>query len=667
MTHGVQFLQDLAVVMIIAGITSAIFHKIKQPTVLGYILAGLVIGPHTPPFKLISNQETVHTMAELGMIFLMFGMGLHFSFRKLFKVGLLALVAATFEILIMLWLGYQIGQYFSWSKMDSIFLGGILSISSTTIIVKTLMDLKMTNKPFSELIFGILVIEDILGIALIVLLSSMAMTGSVTVTTLGLVSFKLIVFLTGILIFGLLIVPRILHFVYRFRNHEVFLITVLGLCFGVSLLTVKLGYSVALGAFMIGAIMAETREIKLIERLISPIKDMFSAVFFVAIGMLIDPRLLIEYSWPIAVISIAIIAGKVISCSGATLLSGYKLKIALPVGMGLAQIGEFSFIIAQLGQSLNVTSNFLYPITVMSSVLTTITTPYLIKSSEKSANLITRNCPTFLVRFSSLYRSWLTEFKSSTIQKSILRELVVQIFINLLLLTCILIVTASTAKFIDQTKLDWLISLNETFGIFWLCAMLLGLPLIVVSIRKLRQISDLVAETSIEKDSDIESQAVKLMSRSIYLSGIFLIFLWIFIVSVAILPQLPVLIMMTILLSLVGLMLRNSVSEIYEKAQNAITQLFVQQWKLSSSNTNELLEKLKGAEVESITIASESIAIGKLIRELDLREHSGASIIGIERNDQHIVNPSSDEKLENGDKIILIGYPEQLRRAREIF
>ena len=390
--HAISFIQDLAVIMLVAGVVTILFHRFKQPVVLGYIVAGFIIGPHTPPFGLIHDEETIRILAELGVIFLMFCLGLEFSLRKLFKVGATAFIAAFMEITLMIWIGYEIGRWFDWNTMDSLFLGAILAISSTTIIVKALNDLKMKNERFAQLIFGVLIVEDILGIGIIALLSSIAVSGSVSpeevFSTVGILSLFMIV----ALVIGILLVPRVLAYVARFESNEMLLITVLGLCFGFCLLVVKLEYSMVLGAFLIGAIMAESRQLLKIERLIEPVRDLFSAIFFVAIGLMLDPAILLEYALPIVVITIAVVLGKMLSCGLGAFIAGNDGRTSLRVGMGLSQIGEFSFIIAALGMTLQVTSSFLYPVAVAVSVLTTLMTPYLIRAQIRSRTSWRRSC-----------------------------------------------------------------------------------------------------------------------------------------------------------------------------------------------------------------------------------------------------------------------------------
>lgn len=403
--HSLDFIQDLAILMLAAGFISIVFHRLNQPVVLGYILAGILIGPHTPPFSFISNQESIQTLAQLGVVFLMFSLGLEFSFRELKKVGAIVSIIALGEIIVMLWVGYEIGIAFHWRVVDALFLGGILAISSTTIIVKALKELHLEKENFSQLIYGILIVEDLLGIAIIAVLSGIAKSGSVGVDDVLITMGKLIIFLIIITLAGLYIIPKILRYVAIFHSRETLLITMLSLCFGFCLLVIKMEYSIALGAFLIGAIMAESRrEVKVIRQLTAPVRDMFSAIFFVSVGLLLDPSVVIEHAPAVIVITIAVVFGKVITCSLGTLLVGKDGRTALRVGMGLAQIGEFSFIIAGLGLTLNVTSSFIYPIAVAVSVITTFLTPYLIRSADPLASFLAKKLPCSVISFFEKYR-----------------------------------------------------------------------------------------------------------------------------------------------------------------------------------------------------------------------------------------------------------------------
>ncbi|WP_163029131.1 cation:proton antiporter, partial [Pseudomonas viridiflava] len=456
--HAINFIQDLAVIMLVAGVVTILFHRLRQPVVLGYIVAGFIIGPHTPPFSLIHDEDTIKTLAELGVIFLMFCLGLEFSLRKLFKVGATAFIAAFLEIALMIWIGYEIGQFFGWKTMDSLFLGAILAISSTTIIVKALNDLKMKNERFAQLIFGVLIVEDILGIGIIALLSGIAVSGSVSsgevFSTVG----KLSLFMIVALVIGILLVPRVLAYVARFESNEMLLVTVLGLCFGFCLLVVKLEYSMVLGAFLIGAIMAESRELIKIERLIEPIRDMFSAIFFVAIGLMIDPKILLDYAWPIAVITVAVVLGKMLSCGLGAFLAGNDGRTSLRVGMGLSQIGEFSFIIAALGMTLQVTSDFLYPVAVAVSAITTLLTPYLIRAADPLSNKLAMMVPGRVARVFNMYGEWLRSIQpqgEGAVLAQIIRRILLQVGVNLALVMAIFFSGGYFAERIGGYMSEW--------------------------------------------------------------------------------------------------------------------------------------------------------------------------------------------------------------------
>jgi CPA2 family monovalent cation:H+ antiporter-2 len=406
-SHALIFIQDLAIIMLIAGFVTLVCHQLKQPIVLGYIIAGVIIGSHTPPFSFISDEAIISTLAELGVIFLLFSLGLEFNFRKLSKVGKTAVITATLEIALMVWLGYAIGRQFGWSEINSLFLGAILSISSTTIIVKALGELGIKREHFAQIIFGILIIEDIFAILILALLSSIAISGTLGFKDVIITSAKLSSFLILSLIIGLLFVPKLLSYIAKFKNDEVLLISVLGLCFGFCLLVVKLNYSVALGAFIIGAIVGESAQIMKIEILINPLRDMFSAIFFVSVGLLFDPTVLTEYFIPVLIITSAVIAGKIISTTLGALLCGHDGKTSMRVGMGLAQIGEFSFIIASLGITLKVTGEFLYSIAVCVSIITTLATPFLIKYSDSFSRFVGYLIPGAVASGFNKYMKWL--------------------------------------------------------------------------------------------------------------------------------------------------------------------------------------------------------------------------------------------------------------------
>ncbi|EPJ84177.1 MULTISPECIES: cation:proton antiporter [Pseudomonas] len=555
--HAISFIQDLAVIMLVAGVVTIVFHRLKQPVVLGYIVAGFIIGPHTPPVGLIHDEQTIKTLAELGVIFLMFCLGLEFSLRKLFKVGATAFIAAFLEITLMIWIGYEIGQFFGWNSMDSLFLGAILAISSTTIIVKALNDLKMKNQHFAQLIFGVLIVEDILGIGIIALLSGIAVSGTVSsgevFSTVG----KLSLFMIVALVIGILLVPRLLAYVAKFESNEMLLITVLGLCFGFCLLVVKLEYSMVLGAFLIGAIMAESRQLLKIERLIEPIRDMFSAIFFVAIGLMIDPLILLDYAWPIAVITVAVVLGKMISCGLGAFIAGNDGKTSLRVGMGLSQIGEFSFIIAALGMTLQVTSDFLYPVAVAVSAITTLLTPYLIRGADPLSHKLAGIVPQRMARVFGMYGEWLRSIQpqgEGALLASMIRKILLQVGINLALVMAIFFSGGYFAERIGGYMSEWIA--DESLQKAWICgaALLLSLPFLIAAYRKLKALSMLLAEMGVKPEmaGRHTARVRKVIAEVIPLLSLLVIFLLLAALSASILPTSELLMLIAVIAAIVA-------------------------------------------------------------------------------------------------------------------
>ena len=573
--HAISFIQDLAVIMLVAGVVTILFHRLKQPVVLGYIVAGFIIGPHTPPFGLIHDEDTSKTLAELGVIFLMFCLGLEFSLRKLFKVGATAFIAAFLEIILMIWIGYEIGRWFDWNTMDSLFLGAILAISSTTIIVKALNDLKMKNQRFAQLIFGVLIVEDILGIGIIALLSSIAVSGTVSsgevFSTVG----KLSLFMIVALVIGILLVPRLLAYVAKFESNEMLLITVLGLCFGFCLLVVKLEYSMVLGAFLIGAIMAESRQLIKIERLIEPVRDMFSAIFFVAIGLMIDPQILLQYAWPIAVITVAVVLGKMLSCGLGAFIAGNDGRTSLRVGMGLSQIGEFSFIIAALGMTLQVTSDFLYPVAVAVSAITTLLTPYLIRGADPLSLKIAAVMPKRMSRVFGMYGEWLRSIQpqgEGAMLASMIRKIILQVGVNLALVVAIFFTGSFFAARIGGYLEGWVSDPSWQKALIWGGALLLSLPFLIAAYRKLKALSMLLAEMSVKPEmAGRHTQRVRrVIAELIPILSLLVIFLLLAALSASILPTNKLLVLIAVVTAAVAAVLWRWFIRVHTRMQVAL-------------------------------------------------------------------------------------------------
>ena len=391
-------IEDLALMLVVAGVVTLLFKKLKQPLVLGYIVAGFLVSPHMPYTASVTDLENTQLWADIGVMFLLFSLGLDFSFKKILKMGISPIISAISIIFCMMVLGIFVGHMFNWSDMDCIFLGGMLAMSSTTIIYKAFDDLGLRQQKFAGMVMSVLILEDILAIVMMVLLSAIAsgnspdggqMLGSVL---------KIVFFLILWLVVGIFAIPLFLRSVRNLINAEVLLVVSLGLCCAMAVGSSKVGFSSAFGAFIMGSILAETVEAERIEKLVEPVKNLFGAIFFVSVGMLVDVQILISYALPIAALVLTILIGQSVFGTLAFMLGGESLKSAVRCGFSMAQIGEFSFIIASLGLSLGVISDFLYPVVVAVSVITTFLTPYMIRLSVPASAALERRLPTRLIR-----------------------------------------------------------------------------------------------------------------------------------------------------------------------------------------------------------------------------------------------------------------------------
>ena len=406
MTHLPYLIQDLGLILIAAAVMTLLFKWLRQPVVLGYLIAGFIVSEYfptpwmcqylpesVPRILQVHDKASIHLWSEIGVIFMLFGLGLEFSFKKLLAIGRTAAITGGFEVCSTTAIGFGIGKLFGWNNMDSIFFGAMLAMSSTTIIVKVFDELKLKGKAFAPIVFGALIVEDLLAILLLVLLSSIAVSKQVAGGELLFSSLKLVFFLVLWFIMGIFLLPWFLKKCRHLLNDEILLIVSVGLCFMMVIIACQVGFSAALGAFVMGSILAETSQGTRIEHVTLPVKDLFSAVFFVSVGMLINPSILYQYAGTIAIITVATIVIKFFGTSLGALLAGCNVRNSMQAGMSMAQIGEFSFIIATLGKTLGVISDFLYPVAVAVSAVTTLTTPYLIKCSDPIAQWLNARIP----------------------------------------------------------------------------------------------------------------------------------------------------------------------------------------------------------------------------------------------------------------------------------
>ena len=441
-----ELINDLALILIVAGVVTIVFKRLKQPLVLGYIVAGFLAGPHMPYMPTVQGHEEVETWSQIGVIFMMFSLGLEFSFKKIFKMGIGPVMTALSIMACMIGLGGAVAWMFGWSQMDRIFLGGMLAMSSTTIIYKAFDDLGLRQKKFTKGVMSVLILEDMLGILLMVILSTIAVSNKFEGTELAMSLVSLVTFLSLWFIVGMFIIPLFLKKNSSFINSETLMIVSIGLCFLLVILATKAGYSPAFGAFVMGSILAETLEAERIEHVTGSLKDFFGAIFFVSVGMLVDPAILVQYWLPILVLVVSIVVGQSLFGSLSFIFSGQNLHGAIQSGFSMAQIGEFAFIIATLGMSLGVTDAFLYPVVVAVSIITTFLTPYMIKAAEPAYRLVERVMPNQVMNvIESGSRSSNRSVRKSQprtgcvgVWKSLLRQLFVQTFVYALLTSTII-------------------------------------------------------------------------------------------------------------------------------------------------------------------------------------------------------------------------------------
>jgi CPA2 family monovalent cation:H+ antiporter-2 len=662
-----QLVQDLALIMAAAAVATVICQRLNQPVVLGYILAGVVIGPNNPWIRLVVNEEEIRTLAELGVILLMFSVGLHFSFRKLKEVGGVAVVAAVVEIAGMFFLGERIGRLLGWSPMDAIFLGAILSISSTTIIAKVLESMGLLRPGFARLVFGVLIVEDILAIAMMGMLTSFGTTGEISWVGAGQNLLKLVAFFVAVAVGGFLLVPGLVRVASRTRMEEVLLITVLGLIFAGAILAERLGFSVALGAFLIGAVLAEVKEVNRIEKLVAPVRDLFSAIFFTSSGMLITFAMTSRGVAEVGLIALVVVIGKIIFSTLGALLGGADLRTAVRAGMSLAQIGEFSFILAGLGMSLGVTGQRLYSLAVMVSAVTTLTTPYLIRVSEGSADWIERKGPRWWVDFWRFYPSWLRSMRSEPgdrhhVARQFIRKLLGQLGLQLALLTAPILAAAAfwdsyRERLPETVRLAW-----WGGGLFWLGGALLALPVGWAFLRKYHALAMLVSELVFPRGSREEVGSARKWATFLFcgmgavLGGVYLL-----VISSPLLPSGKMFPILMALVLVVGLLSRKKLVELYAKGQSAIRDTFA-----AVPDPGEV--RLPGdSQVRSFRVGRGSGLIGQSLKETGLRKVSGVVVVAIERVGGSTVSPGPDERLLEGDELFVFGEKGQLELASEFF
>ncbi len=653
MTHLPVLIADLGLILAAGGITTIIFKKIKQPLVLGYILAGLLVGPHFKFVPTVADNANITIWAEIGVIFLLFSLGLEFSFKKLVKVGGSSSITAGVEIVGMIILGFFAGKAMGWSTMDCIFLGAVLSVSSTTIIIRAFDELGVKHKKFANLVFGALIVEDLAAILIMVLLTTLAVSQQFAGTEMLISILKLSFFLILWFLGGIFIVPTFLKWTKKLMNDEMLLIISLALCLLMVILAVKVGFSPALGAFIMGSILAETTQAEKIEHLTKSVKDLFGAVFFVSVGMLIDPSILMAYWKPILIITGVTIVGKFITSGGGALLSGQPLKTSVQTGMSLTQIGEFSFIIATLGITLKVTSDFVYPITVAVSAITTFTTPYLIKYSDRFYNTLNKVLPQRWLASISRYSSSTEGITTLSDWKVLLRSYITNtITHSVIVIAVVVLASRYLHPFIINNIADGkqgdIISVIISLGI-------MAPFLWALSIKRIEKVA--YSHLWLNK---------KYTRGPLIAIEVFRIALGIFFVGFLMYEYFDTWIAGGIALALivaVMIIFSRKLQGFYERME---TRFFY------NLNAREAAKKQPDVlpwdtHLLELTVAPESSLVGQTLIDLSVREKYGINIAMIERGKIMIPTPKANERLYPNDKVLVIGTDDQLASVKHLF
>jgi CPA2 family monovalent cation:H+ antiporter-2 len=651
MTHLPDLIADLGLILSVAAITTLVFKKIKQPLVLGYIIAGVLVGPHMSLTPTVIDEASIGVWSELGVIFLLFSLGLEFSFKKVIKVGGTAGITALVTVAFMLGVGWFLGQALGWSRMDSLFLGGIISISSTTIIVRALDELGLKTQVFAGIVVGVLVIEDVVAVMLLVLLSTLAISqhfsGSAMLWELGKLGFFLILWFA----MGIFLIPTLLQRTRKLMNDETLLIVAVALCLSMVVFAVNAGFSAALGAFIMGALLAETVQAERIEHLVKPVKDLFGAIFFVSVGMMLDPGMLILHWKIVLLISLVVVVGQPLSVIIGSLLAGEPLPRAVRVGLSLSQIGEFSYIIATLGLTLNVTSKFLYPIAVAVSAVTTFTTPYMIQASGPFAGWLERTLPKRWTSALDRYGQQADQVKETSAWRQLLRSYIMNlaVFAVLCLATIFVLgpafimlfgkrflgldghIWAGMATFVVMMPLIWAMSLRRiarnAYRALWLNQRHLRGPLVMLELVRLAAAVVVLA----------------LLVNVFFSTG------W------------ALLALLVLMVFAVG-MFRQRLHRFYLRMEARF---------MRNLNERELSQRRTDLapwdmHVAQVRMAMDSALAGQSLAELGLREKYGVNIALIERSDGSTVSaPGNADRLLPGDNLMVIGTDAQLAQLHQ--
>jgi CPA2 family monovalent cation:H+ antiporter-2 len=679
MEHTRGLVEDLALVFLVAAITTVICKKLKQPVVLGYLIAGMIVGPSVP-IPLFADMDRIHALSELGVIFVMFAIGLEFSFRKMVRLASTSGIIALIQIALMVWLGYLVGQAFGWTSAESFYTGGMLAISSTMIIAKAFSEQGVRQK-VKDLVIGVLIFEDLVAVLLIATLTAFSGAGEEASSVLPRTALQLIAFLAALVLIGFFIVPRSVRAIVKLNDPETLLVFGIGICMGFAFLAQKVGYSVALGSFLAGALVAESGKGMTLEHLLAPVRDLFAAIFFISIGMLVNPQLLIRYWFPIMVLTSIVIIGKIISVSVGSFLTGNDVRTSVQSGLSMAQIGEFSFIIASAGLALGAIREFLFPVAIAVSVITTFITPWLIGKSEKIASIADQKSPQRLQTFVTLYASWIERLRTRSYNPSKRRRLILIVLIDTLAI--ILIVMGTSIGMSPLTELfEKLTNVKPDYSKWFVItfACLVAAPFLIGMIRAARALGILLAEQALPAEQpgkvDLAEAPRTLMVITLEYGMVLILTIMILAVTQPFLPATATAILVLGIAIISGIIFWQRASNLQGHVRaggEIILEALAKQSRSKSKVvvedkvTEKLEELLPGlGTLHQVELNSSHASVGKSLAELNLHSLTGATVIAIIRQTVGVVVPGGAEVLHADDVLALIGTQDAVQSAKEL-
>ena len=678
-----EFLRSLTVVLAVAAITTVVFQRLRQPVVLGYIIAGLIVGPHVP-VPIVADPGVIQTLSELGVILLMFSLGLEFHLAKLIRVGPAAGFTAVVQSSLMAWLGFLVGRLFGWTVLESVFTGAIVAISSTTIIAKVFDEQGIRGR-LRELVVGILLIEDLIAIVFMAVLTAVATGAGLSAGALGATVGRLALFLAALLAIGMLVVPRFIRYVMRLGRTETTLVASIGICFATAYIAQRFGYSVALGAFIAGSLVAESSHGDAIEHLVRPVRDVFAAIFFVSVGMLIDPALVARHWGAVVALTLIVIVGKIGGVSLGAFLAGSGTRTSVQAGMSLAQIGEFSFIIAGLGMTLGATRDFLYPVAVAVSAVTTLTTPWLIRAAAPTAAFIDRKLPRPLQTFAALYGAWLERLKTASAarrgERHAVRRFISLLILDAAVLSALIIAVSLEFEGVRQMLAGLLHIEPRIAGILVVAATAaVAFPLVVGIGRLSRGLGGTLAETALPKTAgkaDLDAAPRRTLAVTLQLGVALIAGMVVLAATQIFLPSYSGPLVLVLVLAGFGVAIWRSVRDLeghVRAGAQAVVSALGRYARAGNPapdaggdalvEVNRLMSGL-GAPV-AIRIDAGSVSVGQSLADLNLRGRSGATVLAISRDGQEIIVPAAGERLQAGDVLALAGSHEAIDAAKEL-